>query len=359
VGKMKKLLLGVAAIGLSGCSWLGLGGQHASHTQTAAQYGSYYNQAQKVSQGHTGQLTQLGHGAHQGNNTLQNQTASWGQSHHAAAGQNYGANWRQTQPVSHRQADSFQHSPVSNHSGAQHFAAAPRKGCCVGGKTLSRWNIEAGVGPEFFIGGDAISGDQINDIDGVTSQARSFKDVYDPGIRYDLGTSYALNPNRKVTANVFYANADGEETTLGNINGEDVTGRIGDYERYGAEIGLRQYARPVGVPLLNSVRPYVEGKIGAARINDIDFVNSDPNATALAGTTPFYEGGWVPTGAGLIGLETPVFDRFTMGVETGLRYTGVPASDTSVLSSGVPLAGTNNGGANWSVPLQIRGRYRF
>ena len=73
---MRKLLLGVAAIGLSGCSWLGLGGQS---TQTASQYGQY-NYQQKANDG-----------------------------------------------------------------------------CCVGGKTLSRWNVEAGVGPEFFVGGDVIS----------------------------------------------------------------------------------------------------------------------------------------------------------------------------------------------------------
>lgn len=275
---MRKLLLGVAAIGLSGCSWLGLGGQS---TQTASQYGQY-NYQQKANDG-----------------------------------------------------------------------------CCVGGKTLSRWNVEAGVGPEFFVGGDVISGNDINNIPGTASQDQSFNDIYGTGIRYDLGGSYALSPNRKVTGNVFYGNASADETDLGVVNGETVTGRLDDYERFGAEIGLRQYARPVQVPLVNSIRPYVEAKLGAARVSDIDFVNSNPNAVALAGTTPFYDGGWVPTAAGLVGVETPVFDRFTMGVETGLRYTGDVQTDTSVLSGGTPLGGANNGSGNWSVPLQLRGRYRF
>lgn len=274
---MKKLLLGVAAIGLSGCSWLGLGGQQ---THTAPQYGQYNHQAKP-------------------------------------------------------------------------------DGCCVGGKTLSRWNIEAAVGPEFFVSGDAISGDQINNIDGVTSTSQSFGDIYGRAARYELGGSYALNPNRKVTANINYANASADQATLGTIDGTAVTGTLSDYERFGIEAGLRQYARPVAVPLVNSIRPYIEGKAGIARVRDIDFVNSDPNATVLAGTTPFIDGSWVPTATGLVGIETPVFDRFTVGIESGLRYTGVPRSNTSVLSSGVPLAGTNNGGNNWSVPLQIRGRYRF
>ncbi|MEP6344037.1 MAG: hypothetical protein ABJ275_12055 [Maricaulaceae bacterium] len=275
---MKKLLLGVAAIGLSGCTWLGIG---TEKTQTTPQYGQY-NQQKSAS-----------------------------------------------------------------------------NDCCVGGKTLSRWNVEAAVGPEFFIGGDAISGDEINDIPGTTSTVQSFGDVFDDGIRYDLGASYALNPNRKVTGNIFYGNANGNERDLGIVNGETVRGTFSDYERYGAELGLRQYSRPVGVPLINSIRPYVEGKVGAARVKSIDFVNSDANAVALAGTTPFYEGTWVPTAAGLVGIETPVFNRFTVGIESGIRYTGGLDTDTSVLGAGVPLAGTNNGGGAWTVPVQIRGRYRF
>ena len=275
---MKKLLLGVAAIGLSGCTWLGIGNQN---THTASQYGQYNQQVKS------------------------------------------------------------------------------NDGCCVGGKTLSRWNVEAAVGPEFFVGGDAITGDQTNAIAGVTANDLSFNDVYGTGIRYDLGGSYALNPNRKITGNLFYGNASADEETLGVVNGESVVGRLDDYERYGAELGLRQYANPINAPLLKSVRPYVEGRVGVARLQSIDFVNSNPNATVLAGTTPFYDGSWAPTAAGLVGVETPIFNRFTLGVESGIRYTGTPESDTTVLGAGAPLAGINNGGNNWSVPLQIRGRYRF
>ena len=275
---MKKLLLGVAAIGLSGCTWLGAGAQK---TQTTPQYGQYNQQ---------------------------------------------------------------------NHASDD---------CCVGGKTLSRWNFETAVGVESFVGGDAISGDDIHNTPGVSSTEQSFGDAFDNGIRYDLGASYALNPNSKITGSVFYGNADGNERDLGIVNGETVRGTFSDYERYGAELGLRQYSRPVAVPLINSIRPYVEGKVGAARVTSIDFVNSDANAVALAGTTPFYEGSWVPTAAGLVGIETPLFDRFTVGVESGIRYTGALESDTSVLGAGAPLAGVNNGGANWSVPVKIRGRYRF
>lgn len=296
---MKKLLLATAAVGLSGCSWLGLGQNDKTDLPEYSQY---------------------------------------------------------TQPAAPKAAK----------------AVKSADGCC-----LSRWNVEAAIGPEFFFGGDAISGGDINDLSGatiptalggtgvagttvVTSNNQSIQDIYGIGARYELGGSYALSPNRKVTLSGHYSNADADETTLGTINGTDVTGQLSDFERYGFEAGLRQYAKPFNAPLVNSLRPYVEGRAGVTRIRDIEFVNSDDSATILPGTTPFIDGSWVPTATGLVGLETPVSKYLTMGIETGVRWTGAPDSDNSVLGAGVPLAGTNNFGRNTlSVPLQIRGRYRF
>ena len=142
--EMKKLLLGVAAIGLSGCSWLGLGDKQVHNVPQVNQY----------------------------------------------------------QPQVKKTED------------------------CFGCNSLSRWNIEGAVGPEFFFGGDAISGDQINaNIPATattaaattTSNVQSLRDVYGRAARYELGASYALNPNRKIIANINYANANADQTTLGTI----------------------------------------------------------------------------------------------------------------------------------------------
>ena len=288
---MKKLLLATAAIGLSGCSWLGLG-QNQHDIPEYSQYKA---------------------------------------------------------PTAAKVANATK--------------ANKANGCC-----LSRWNVEGAIGPEFFFGGDAISGDDINEGDAIlpdgtaaatTSNAQSIRDIYGIGTRYEVAGSYALNPNRKVILAGHYSRAEADETTLGTVNGAAVTGQLDNFERYGFEGGLRQYAQPFNAPLVNSLRPYVEGRAGVTRIRDIDFVNSDENATVLAGTTPFVNGSWVPTATGLVGIETPVSKYLTMGIETGVRWTGVPESNNSVLSPGTPLAGTNNFGSALSVPLQIRGRYRF
>ena len=253
-------------------------------------------------------------------------------------------------------------SHQKNHQSSDYGYYKPAdNGCCVGGKSLSRWNVEAAAGPQFMVGGDAITGSRIHDSATATSQDVSMSDAYDTGVRYELGGSYALNPNRKVTLTGHYAEADGNDITLGTINGNDITGTMGDYESYGIEAGIRQYFKPTRAPVFGSVRPYVEGRVGASHIDDIGIENAQVagGGAWLGGNVAMYEGGWVPTGAGLVGIEAPVFKRATLALESGVRYTGTLDSDNTTLGSGTDFSGINNGSDNWSVPVMLRGRYRF
>jgi len=278
---MRVLLLGAAAIALSGCSWLGIGGKSTSHKD------SY----------------KAGHGQYQ-----QAGTSS-----------------------------------------------------CVSGQCLSRWNVEGGIGVASFVGGDAITGSDLNPGQDVTVNDFSMRDAYDTGIRAELGTSYALSPNSKVIAMANYQkNKSSGPLNLGTIGGEALTGELTDYKSYGVELGLRQYANPVKVPLVKSARPYIEGRLGASRVDNINIVGLSQGGTLVGnGTTGFYEGGWIPTASGLIGVETPIAKHMTIGLESGLRYHGTLKSDTVSLPPGGPISGSNNGSDNWSVPVMLRGRYRF
>ncbi len=285
---MRILLLGVAAMALSGCSFLGLGGQ---------------NKARQ-------------------------------------AYQNYNANTAYN--VQQAQARSLQ-------------ANATCQSQC-----LARWNIEGAIGPEFVVGGDAITGDQTHDIAGVEINDVSMAEAYDQGWRAELGGSYALSPNRKITATGFYSEADGDTQDIGTINGETLTGRLSDYQSFGAELGLRQYFRPQPVPVLKSIRPYVEGRLGAARISSIELENAQLGDAAFgSGDIDFYESDWVGSAAGLVGVETPLTRYSTLALETGLRFTQRPGSDNSDILPDSPLSGANNGGSRLTVPVMLRGRYRF
>ena len=225
--------------------------------------------------------------------------------------------------------------------------------CCP----LSRWNVEGGIGKEIIRGPSFVNLSDADAVPGVLPNTVSASRAFDDATRYEWGGSYALNPNRKISLIGHRVKADGNNIALGReASGDLVRGDVSDYDAWGLEAGLRQYALPIKAPLIRSFRPYVEGRVGASKVDDISISGVNGTSFTQAG---LYEGGWVPTGAGLLGVETPVFNRFTMGVETGLRYEGKLKSDTSTLATGTSFSGVNSGGDRWSIPVTLRGRYRF
>ena len=235
------------------------------------------------------------------------------------------------------------------------------KSQCNSGSCLARWNIEGGIGPSFAAGKNIITASRTNENPNRDFNSISFGDAYETGVRAELGGSYALAPNRKVTLLGHYeqAQSDGVQD-WGTIGGETLTGALSDYKSYGAELGLRQYFAPMNGLVVNSIRPYVEGRAGVSRVGDISAVNTQLGGAVFSATeVPLYKDSWVGTAAGLVGVETPISKYTTIGLETGIRYQGGLKSDNSVLGAGSTLGGLNNNSGRLSVPVTLRGRYRF
>jgi len=234
---------------------------------------------------------------------------------------------------------------------------------CHTGNCLSRWNLEGGFGTAFPIGQSILTPSRTNNVAGTDFNSISFGDAYDTGIRAELGGSYALAPNTKVTLLGHYeeANSAGVQN-LGTINGDQFTGALSDYQAYGVELGLRQYFTPKPVPVFKSIRPYVEGRLGVSHVDDISLVGAELAGASFNGNPDIglYENSWVGTAAGLVGVETPVARYTTIGLETGVRYQGGLESDTSSeFAPGTAIGGLNNNRGRLTVPLTLRGRYRF
>lgn len=274
---MRILMLGTAALALSGCSFLGLGGQK-NHSKYNAQTG-YYGQ---------------------------------------------------------------QSSP------------APQSRC-HSGNCLARWNLEGGVGPTFAAGKNIITASRTNEDPNSDFNSISFGDAYDTGIRAELGGSYALAPNTKVSLLGHYERAESNGVqNWGTIGDLPLTGALTDYKSFGGEVGLRQYFQPTNGVIFNSIRPYVEARAGASKVADIGVVNTELGGETLSATEiPLYRDSWVGTAAGLVGVETPIARYTTIGLETGVRYQGGLRSDNT------GLTGLNNNRGRVSIPVTLRGRYRF
>lgn len=282
---MRKLLLGAAAISLSGCSFLGLGGNSSHNGYNAASHGTGY--------------------------------ASTGSK------------------------------------------CSPSHAVLANGNCLSRLNIEGGIGASFNVDGDIMTGDQATAV-GTVVRNVDFDEAYDTGVRYELGASYALSPKTKISAMGFVDEADSAgNVNFGTIGGAAFTGSMSDFKSQGLELGLRQYFSPKSAPFVRSIRPYVEGRLGAS-YQDAIFVENAQLGGAVIGTgrLAFKDAGWVPSAAGLVGIETPLTRFSTIGLETGIRYTGEQDANTTTFGPG-PFQGLNEGGARVSVPVMLRGRYRF
>ncbi len=245
---------------------------------------------------------------------------------------------------------SYNTGPHSTSAG--HVSTAPPH------KPLSKWGITGAIGTDFIVGGNAVTG---NDTPGLLNVHQvPMREAYKAGYRGEAGLTYALNGKQSLTINGFYQEAEGKSgVVFANNLGGTFTGQFGDYKAYGIDAGLRHNLAKARMPILRSVQPYVEGRIGIARTSDIQMDNIQFNGVGVVPPTiPMYEGRYIPTASALVGFEKPISRHMSIGLESGIRYMGKGDSDDTFVS-GTPLQGMNNGSSRWSIPLQIRGRYRF
>ncbi|GLQ23841.1 hypothetical protein GCM10007853_17150 [Algimonas ampicilliniresistens] len=201
--------------------------------------------------------------------------------------------------------------------------------------------LEFEASREQFIDGDIIEGGNV--IGGVTTNDVAYKDVYKAGYRLSAGLARDVRPNTTFSAKGFYKEAEADGPVLVGNNGGAVNATFSDFKSYGAELGLRQYMAP---QIQGRMRPYLGGTLGAAYIDDI----------AVTGglTGPLNEAGWVATASGTAGLEMPISPTGSLALESGVRWTG--SQDRTAVAS---AAGFTDDGSKLSVPITLRGSFRF
>ncbi len=338
---MRILICGVAAVALSGCSWLG-------YTTDGYSNGNAYGGS------HSGQHVSGGHYNPQVQSGQYSAGAYDSGAYQYPIAQTYPQDFDPNGPLVGNTMysaghDGTSHSyPAPQHSGTRHGG---HKGHYAGPRE-NPWTVNGSIGADFTTGGGFFRG---QDAAGAGYNNVSMDEAFKPGIRAELGAARSLRGNRMLTGQAFWAKSEGERVTLRN-SATPVRGTFTDHESYGAELGLRQY---VTMPASTSYKPYVEGRLGAAYIDDIG-IEDQRAVTAperLGRNFNFIEGGWVPTGAALIGVERPVTRNVMLGLETGIRYSG--GLDGAAIPNSTALPGANQYDERWSVPVSLRGRYRF
>jgi len=203
-------------------------------------------------------------------------------------------------------------------------------------------SLEFGVGVEEFTGGNLLPREPFGN--GSLNKIE-YDDAYDTAYRFSGGIAHDVAPKTTLLARGFYKHADSSGDVLDvaqDANGATTAaGTFSDYKSYGAEIGFREYLNARGAK--SQLRPYIGATVGAAYLESIDFNSVTGNSAQL------FDGEWVPTASALVGIELPVSKQFSLGVESGLRYEG-----NREVADG-PYDTTDA----YSIPVQLRGRFRF
>ena len=209
----------------------------------------------------------------------------------------------------------------------------------IGSKTA----VHVGLGVEKFTGGNIVpygmnAGGTVNKI--------TYDEAFGTALRATAGVSHDVTDKSHVFIRGFYKHASAKDDGVSIFEaagGTTVNAQFNDYKSYGAEIGFREYMHDFGTE--KALRPYVGASVGMARVNDLNIIGLNGNAT----TINVNDSDWIPTASAFGGVEMPVADNMAVSLETGLRYEAGRDADA------IPLRMSSA----WSIPVALRGRLSF
>lgn len=190
-------------------------------------------------------------------------------------------------------------------------------------------------------------------------QPREHDRIYDQASTVGLEFGYGFSDRSELFGQVRQTRASEGRVLVGEAYvpalqaGLPVFGTFGAYEALSAEVGYRYYFGTAG-----SARPFVGGRIGATRVDDIQATFEIPDGGITIPDADFYDSGWVATGGLDVGVIMPVSDTFSVTVASGVQYVADLKDDDSGIG-GLGLGSINDTGSRVSVPLTLSARWDF
>ena len=131
-----------------------------------------------------------------------------------------------------------------------------------------------------------------------------------------------------------------------------VFGRFSAYESIALEGGYRHYFSE------GKLRPYLAGRVGATRVDDIKATFTIPDAAIAINDVPFFDAGWTMSVGADLGVAWSLSDKVSMGLEIGARHHAKLDGNDSAIG-GLGLASINDTGSRTSYPINLRLQMRF
>lgn len=234
-----------------------------------------------------------------------------------------------------------------------------------------RWSGSISAGADLPVGGDVHGGAVAPVADlgplnpalaGVSAElrigSRSFDDIYGQSTSVAGELAYGLSSRDEMFVQLRYQGADEGSVQVGGafvpaLNTElPVYGTFGDLQAYSLEVGYRRYFGE------GAWKPYVAGRAGLSRTEDIQASFAIPAAGIAINDAPFYEA----STSGVLGLDLgvsyAVSDQVSFTAETGLRWTSALSDDDAAIG-GLGLAAINDESDRLDVPVRVGLRATF
>lgn len=188
---------------------------------------------------------------------------------------------------------------------------------------------------------------------------RSHEDIYGTARSYGTEFSYGLSDNAEVFGQLRYTRADRGEVQVGGafVPALDTTlpvrGSFGDYKALTLEAGYRHYFSELG-----PTRPFVAGRLGATRTDDIRATFTIPDAAIAIVDVPFTKQTTSVSAGVDVGLLIPLGETVSLTAQTGVRYSADLDGDDEAIG-GLGLGGINDTGSRVSYPVSVGLRVDF
>lgn len=216
------------------------------------------------------------------------------------------------------------------------------------------WSVEFGIGWDNSISGNINSSaiGRLND-QAVVILRNSYEDVYGTGLHIRFGGGYLIDEVSELRATFTFQSLDADLTTMGDIGSSKLYGQYDDYQSFGLDVGFRRYVYGQD----REIRPYAEGTIGMAFIDETDVQLVAPSINLAGTATDFYDRTAAFTLGANVGVLWQLANQFGAFGQIGVRYvTGMSAVDGL---AGTGLESINDKSSRWTLPFLLGVRARF
>lgn len=220
--------------------------------------------------------------------------------------------------------------------------------------TDTPWSVEVGIGFDNGISGH-INASGVGTLDDQVTviTKNSYEDVYGTGLHLRFGGGYLFRENTEARVTFTFQSLDADFIVpMGDFGDSNLYGQYTDYQAFGIDFGLRQYAtiRP-------RLRAYGEGTIGIGFVDKVDVTLVAPGANRVGEANDFYDQTTAFSFGAAGGLMVQTSERTDVFVQLGLRWvSGMTEIDDL---QGTGLDEINDKSSRITLPFIVGFRYRF